>query len=109
MSDDKMIPDEFMEETSQTIQSVHSELEALSKRLEAQDDISEEEMEIVALRAVQALEGINRQFAEMLGPFPEEEYRKRMKERKSPEEYEEFLKSREALLEHRRQKELGNG
>jgi len=83
----------------------------LQARLEAGEDVSEEEMTQIARGVAEAIEQANATLREMIGPIDTALLREKMVERMSPEEFAEWSEDNAALQDYRaaKAKERQNG
>jgi hypothetical protein len=85
--------------------------ESLQKRLDAGEDVSDEEMTSIARGVAEAIEAANAKLREMLGPMDTALLREKIVERMTPIEFEEWSEDNAALMEYRATKaeEQANG
>jgi hypothetical protein len=79
--------------------------EALQARLEAGEDVPEEEMTAIAKAVAEAIEEANAKLREMIGPMDSALLREKIVENMTPEEFEQWTEDNAALQEYRAQKE----
>ncbi len=75
--------------------------EQLQSRLEAGEQVSEEEMTLVAKGVAEALEETNAKLRAMLGGMDSALLREKMVEKMTPEEFEQWSEDNAALQEYR--------
>ncbi len=81
----------------------------MSARLEAGEDVSEEEMTTIARLVAEAVEEANAKLREMVGPLDSALLREKMVEKLSPEEFEQWSEDNVALQEYRAAKGSSTG
>ena len=78
--------------------------ERLQARLEAGEDVPEEEMTAIARGVAEAIEEANAKLREMLGPIDSALLREKIVENMDDEEFEQWTEDNAALQEYRAQK-----
>ncbi len=95
------MPEQNPEDIKDLLQQALSELEHLHARLEAGEDVSDEERTKVARAVAEAIEDANAKLKEMVGPMDSALLRERMVERMTPEEFEDWSEDNAALQAYR--------
>lgn len=83
------------------LQKATRDTEALQARLQAGEEVSEEEMTAIARSVALAIEEANQKLHEMLGPMDSALLREKMVENMTPEEFEEWSEDNPVLQQHR--------
>src|SRR5258708_18516942 len=96
--------DSVTEQVRELLQKATVAAESLQQRLEAGEDVSEEEMTGIAQMVAEAIEEANVKLREMIGPVDSALLREKMVENMTPEEFEQWSEDNEALQEYRAQK-----
>jgi hypothetical protein len=91
------------------LQEATQKAEALQARLEAGEDVPEEEMMAVARGVAEAIEEANTKLRAMIGPIDSALLREKIVEDMTPEEFDRWSEENAALQEHRAQKEAQDG
>jgi hypothetical protein len=78
--------------------------EALQARLEAGEDVSDEEMTRIAKAVAEAIEEANAKLRAMVGPIDTALMREKIVENMTPEEFAEWIEDNAALQEYRSEK-----
>ena len=94
---DRSITDQI----GQLLQKATDATEALQARLDAGEDISDEEMTAVARAVAEAIEEANEKLKELVGPVDSALFREQLVEGMTPAEYEQWSEDNAALQEYR--------
>src|SRR5690348_1232313 len=86
------------------LEKATQDAEALQKRLEAGEDVTDDEMTAIAKGVAEAIEAANARLRDMLGPIDTALLREKMVERMTPEEFEAWSEENAALHEYRAEK-----
>jgi len=95
------MPENKAERIKELLEQANQSTAALQARLEAGEEVSEEEMTVIARGVAEAIEEANATLREMLGPMDSALLREKMVERMTPEEFEEWSEDNAALQEFR--------
>ena len=87
------------------LHSATQDAEALQSRLEAGEDVPDEELNSIARSVAERIEEANRMLKEMIGPIDTALLREKMVENMTPEEFEEWSEDNAALQEYRASKQ----
>lgn len=101
------MPSSDADEISALLKKATKDAEGLQARLDAGEDVTEEEMTSIARAVAEAIEDANEKLRSMLGPIDSALLREKIVENMTPEEYEQWSIDNEALQEYRAQKQKG--
>src|SRR5579862_8503412 len=97
--------DVLSQEIRGLLESATNATEALQARIEAGEDVSDEEIAAVARSVAEAIEEANTKLREVIGPIDSALLREKAIEDLSPEEFDRWSEDNAALMEYRAQRE----
>jgi hypothetical protein len=103
------VPDSPTELIKGLLHEATQNAEALQSRLEAGEDVSEDEMMAVAKGVAEAIEEANSRLRAMLGPIDTALLREKVVENMTPEEFEQWSEDNAELQAYRAEKEAQDG
>ena len=95
------MPDAAHELIKDLLSKATQDAETLHARLEAGEDVSDEEMSQIARSVAEAIEEANGKLREIIGPIDTALMREKIVENMTPEEFEQWSEDNAALQEYR--------